>query len=224
VIRALLRFIFASPLRAAIICGLLIAVGFGYITYPDPELRKSVTDWRLQDAFVTGQDAQRVLGVLNASDGGSGEVVRLSEEEFRARGLRYTIGFPVEEDSARRFLIRYAGMENLNDERVYLAEREIFAAPWWSPHRFVYKAAAAEVGAISEVLDLTFERDVLGLVGLLLFDGVLGLIYGFVIGLIVAVLRGAGLAQAPAKREALHGPIMSRGEGGRTRPAAARRG
>jgi hypothetical protein len=204
VIRALLRFIFGSPLRAAIICGALIAVGFGLVSYPDPELRWTVSDWRLEKAFVTGADEQRVLVALTAAQRGEGELERLSEAEFRALGLPYSIGFPAEEDSARRFLIRYAGMEDVDGGRVYMAERQVFAAPWWSPHRFIYKAAAAEVNAVGEVMELTFERDVTGLMGLFIFDGLVGAVYGFIIGLIVAVVRGAGLAQAPSRSLPAH--------------------
>jgi hypothetical protein len=210
VIRALLRFVFASPLRAAVVCGLLVAVGFGLISYPDPELRKTLTDWRLENAFVTGADEQSVLAELNAAQGGDGDLVTLSESEFRARALRYSIAFPVEKDSARRFVIRYAGMEDLAGGPVYVAEREVFAAPWWSPHRFIYQAAAAEVNALGDVLDLTFERDVPGLVGLVLFDGFVGAVYGFIIGLIVSVVRGSGLPLMPEKKASTRGPALSR--------------
>jgi hypothetical protein len=67
------------------------------------------------------------------------------------------------------------------------------------------------VGAVGDVLELTFERDVPGLVGLMVFDGLVGALYGFVIGLIVAVVRGAGLSQAPSRREPGHGHALSRG-------------
>ena len=208
-IRALFRFIFSSPLRAGIVCGLLVAIGFGFLSYPDPELRKTISAWRLENAIVTGADEQRVLDLLKAAQQGDGEIVRVSEDEFRALGLDYHIGFPVEEDSARRFLIRYAGVNDLSSDEVYLAEREVFAAPWWSPHRFVYKAAAAEVNALGEVIDLTFERDVVGLVGLIVFDGFIGLIYGAIIGLIVAVVRNSGLAPLPQRGSTHHGKSFS---------------
>jgi hypothetical protein len=197
VIRALLRLIFASPLRAAIICGLLVAVGFGLVSYPDPELRKTLTGWRLEDAFVSGAEQQRVLEALRAAEAGSAEMIRLSETDFKQLGLPFVIGFPLEDDSARRFVIRHVGIRDGSGDPVYVADREVFAAPWWSPHRFIYKAAVAEVRAVGDVIELTFERDVLGLIGLLVFDGLIGALYGLVIGLIVAVVKGVGLPPLP---------------------------
>ncbi|HWC31102.1 MAG TPA: hypothetical protein VG845_13565, partial [Dehalococcoidia bacterium] len=125
--------------------------------------------------------------------------------------LPYTVGFPIEQDSARRFLIRYAGVDELNGDRVFVADRQVFAAPWWSPHRFIYKAGAAEVHALGEVIDLTFERDVVGLVGLIVFDGLIGAAYGCLIGLIVAVLRGSGLPPLPQGKAPSRTRTASRG-------------
>jgi hypothetical protein len=191
----LFRFIFKTPLRAALACGLLVAVVFGLASYPSPELRRSVSDWRIQDV-LTSPEQQQLLAAYEGAQS-NGEVVSISEEDFRDRGLAYSLSLPLEKDSGRQFLIRHIGMASLSDGRVYVAEREILAAPWWSPHRFVYKAAVAEVDAFGEVLELTFERDVLGLAGLIILDGVIGAIYGVVIGLIVAVVRNSGLAPSP---------------------------
>ena len=42
--KAIASFIFATPLRSAIICGLAIAIAFGYFTHPDPELVKRASE------------------------------------------------------------------------------------------------------------------------------------------------------------------------------------
>ena len=195
----LARFVFRSPLRAAIVCGLLVAIVFGFVSFPKPELSKSVSDWRLEDVILSDADQQRLLAAREAARSGDGQLIELTQEEFRNMELAYRVSLPDVEGSARRFVIRYTGMNDLESGRVYVAEREVFAAPWWSPHRFIYKAASAEVDAFREVLDLTFQRDVLGLTGLIVFDALIGAVYGLVVGLIVAVMRNTGLAPAPTQ-------------------------
>jgi hypothetical protein len=195
----LLGFIFRSPLRAAIVCGLLVAIGFGFASFPNPEVSKSVSDWRLEDVILSDADQQRVLTASESARGGDGQLVELTEQEFRELDLAYKVSLPDVVGSARRFVIQYAGMDDLDSGRVYVAQREVFAAPWWSPHRFIYKAASAEVDAFREVFDLTFERDVLGLTGLIVFDAFIGAVYGLVVGMIVAVIRNTGLAPAPTR-------------------------
>jgi len=195
----LLRFIFRSPLRAAIVCGILVAVVFGFVSFPRPELSKSVSQWRLEDVILSDADQQRLLSARDAARGGERELIELSEEEFKERNFAFSVSLPDVEGSARRFVIRYTGADDLAGGPVYVAEREILAAPWWSPHRFIYKAAVAEVDAFGEVLKLTYERDVLGLTGLIIFDALVGAAYGLVIGLIVGVIRNTGLAPAPKR-------------------------
>lgn len=74
-----------------------------------------------------------------------------------------------------------------------LLERYAHTGPWWSPQRYAYRAIEAEADAAARILTMTYERDLTGLVWLLLLDIGLGILYGIVIGLIVSVLRTTGL-------------------------------
>ena len=187
--KVLAGFIFCTPLRAAIVCGLLVAIAFGYFTRPDPELIKRASDLNIPPVLSGRDGAQLRQAYENATDG-NGSLVPLDEDTFKARAPRYQATFPAEEGDGRRFLLRHVGQDTLGDDTVYIWEETVFAAPWWSPHRFAYKAVEAQTGAFGEVVALTFERDVLGLIGLLLMDAIVGTLYGLVIGAIVAVVKG----------------------------------
>jgi hypothetical protein len=187
--RALTSLIFATPLRSAIVCGLVIAIAFGYFTHPDDELIKRASDLNITNA-LGGQDGAALKQAYESALDGDGSVVELDEDAFKARAPRYQATFPAEEGDARRFLLRHVGQDALGADTVYVWEETVFAAPWWSPHRFAYKAVEAQTGAFGEVVSLTFERDVPGLVGLLLMDAIVGTLYGLVIGAIVAVVKG----------------------------------
>ena len=201
----LLGFIFRSPHRAAIVCGILVAVVFGLASFPQPEVTRPVTDWRIESASLPEDEQQRLLSERAAGDGG---LVELSEDEFRARGFPYSVS-QLDVEGSRRFVIQHTGADDLAGGPVYLAEREVFAAPWWSPHRFIYKAARAEVDAFEEVLHLTYERDVLGLTGLVILDAMVGAIYGLVVGLLVSVLRGTGLTPTQRRGDSIrHHPMV----------------
>jgi hypothetical protein len=187
VIGALLEALFSSPLRAAIIVGLAVAIGVGYFSLPEPKLIKSaaeVTPARL----LSGEEGARLHTAFRSARDGNGQLVELSEDEFKAQALPFIATFPAEQ-SGNRFFLRHVGQAELGSSTVYVWEETLFAAPWWSPHRFVYKALEAETGAFGEVVRLTFERDVGGLIALLIFDAIIGFVYGALVGLIVAVRK-----------------------------------
>ena len=73
-----LRFIFRSPLRAAIVCGMLVAVLFGLASFPRPELSKAVSDWRVEDVILPDADQQRLLSARDAALAGEGDIVQLT--------------------------------------------------------------------------------------------------------------------------------------------------
>jgi len=202
---SLLRFFFRDPKRAAIVCGLLVAVLFGFVSYPRPELSKVVTNWQTDNAALSEADQQALLAARNDAS----EPVELTEDEFRARGFTYSASRL--DTSGSRFVLQHTGADELTGGQVYVAEREIFAAPWWSPHRFIYQAAEAEIDAFDEVVDLTFERNILGLVGLIVIDGLVGLVYGLVVGAIVAVLRGSNITPSPTRGDSIRHHALSRG-------------
>ncbi|HEU0074361.1 MAG TPA: hypothetical protein VFS30_10130 [Dehalococcoidia bacterium] len=201
---SLLRFLFRDPKRAAIVCGILVAVLFGFVSYPHPELNKVVPNWQIGDTALSEADQQALLAARN----GASEAVELTEEEFRARGFTYNASRL--DTSGSRFLLQHTGADELVAGQVYVAEREIFAAPWWSPHRFIYEAAEAEIDAFGEVVDLTFERNVLGLVGLIVIDGLVGLAYGVVVGAIVSVLRGSNITPSPTRGDSIRHHALTR--------------
>jgi hypothetical protein len=187
--KVILGFIFGTPLRAAIICGIAIAIAFGYFTHPDEELTKLASDLNITNV-VSGQDGATLKRAYEEAMDGTGDLVELDEDGFKAQAPGFQATFPAEEGDRRRFLLRHVGQDTIGADTVYVWEETVFAAPWWSPHRFAYKAVEAQTGAFGEVVSLTFERDVPGLAGLLLMDAIIGTLYGAVIGAIVAVIKG----------------------------------
>ncbi len=187
--KALAGILFATPLRSAIICGLVIAITFGYFTHPDEELIKQASDLNL-NTVLNGSDGAQLKEAYEEALDGNGSLIEHDEDAFEAQAPRFQATFPAEEGDGRRFLLRHVGQDTLGSDTVYVWEETVFAAPWWSPHRFAYKAVEAQTGAFGEVVSLTFERDVPGLAGLLLMDAIIGTLYGAVIGLIVAVIKG----------------------------------
>ena len=181
------RLLFGNPLRAAIVVGLAVAIGFGIFSLPEPKLIKQASE--LTTARVlSGEEGEQLSRAFRGASDGAGELTTLTESDFKARGFPFAATFPAEQ-SGNRFFLRHVGQDQLGDATVYVWEEDLFAAPWWSPHRFAYKALEAETGAFGEVVRLTFERDVLGLTGLLLLDALIGFVYGAVVGLIVAVKK-----------------------------------
>ncbi len=172
--------LFASPMRAAIVVGLAVAIGFGLFSLPQPEIVKSASDVSAT-GILSGEEGEQLSQAYQAAIDGNGELVEVSEDDFKAGDYAYTATFPAEQ-SGNRFFLRHVGQTALGDPTVYVWEEELFAAPWWSPHRFVYQAVKAETGAFGEVVQLTFERDIPGLIGLLLLDAVVGALYGAVVG------------------------------------------
>ena len=186
-IGSVLDLLFSSPLRAAIAVGLAVTIAFGLFSLPQPELVKSASE--LTSArILSGEEGEQLSRAFRAAVDGDGQLIELSEDDFKAGDFPFAATFPAEQ-SGNRFFLRHVAQATLGSDTVYVWEEDLFAAPWWSPHRFVYKAAEAEIGAFGEVVRLTFERDVAGLVGLLLFDAVIGFVYGAVVGLIVAVRK-----------------------------------
>jgi hypothetical protein len=184
---SLFRVLFANPTRAAIVVGLAVAIGFGLFSLPEPKLFKSASEIT-PARILSGEEGEQLSRAYRNATNGEGELIQLTKEEFEAAGFPFAATFPAEQ-SGNRFFLRHVAQASLGDNTVYIWEQDLFAAPWWSPHRFVYKAVEAETGAFGQVVRLTFERDVLGLTGLLLFDALLGVVYGAVVGLIVAVRR-----------------------------------
>jgi hypothetical protein len=91
-----------------------------------------------------------------------------------------------------------------------LAKRYGQAGPWWSPQRYLYRAVEAEVDTARDLLVLTFERDLSGLVWLLLLDLSLGALYGSIVSMIVAVLRGpAEGRQIPGSERSIPPPPVA---------------
>ncbi len=183
----MLDLLFASPLRAAIVVGLAVTLAFGLFSLPEPTIVKSASEIT-PARILSGEEGEALSQAYRTAADGDAELIELDEDAFKAGAFAYAATFPAEQ-SGNRFFLRHVGQATLGSDTVYVWEEHLFAAPWWSPHRFVYKAAQAEIGAFGEVVRLTFERDAFGLAGLLLFDAVLGVIYGAVVGLIVAVRR-----------------------------------
>ncbi len=186
------------PFRAAVVGGVIVAVVFGAASFPEEEqIQKTLDDWLPEDA----SDDQAVVAELISSleraqqDDGA-QITRVSEERFREINPSIAHAFTEVEDGD--FLIRYLGQEP-DDDTLYLADRKVQAAPWWHPDRFLYKAVDAETSEARNVLELTFERDWQGLLGLLFLDLAVGSVYGVLTGLIVGVLHMTGLEPpAPA--------------------------
>jgi hypothetical protein len=187
VIGAMFDLLFSSPLRAAVVVGLAVTIAFGLFSLPEPELVKSASE--LTSArILSGEEGEQLSQAFRAAADGEGELIDLTEEEFKAGDFPFAATFPAEQ-SGNRFFLRHVAQATLGSDTVYVWQEDIFAAPWWSPHRFVYNALEAETGAFGEVVRLTFERDVLGLIALLVFDALIGFVYGAVVGLIVAVRK-----------------------------------
>jgi hypothetical protein len=148
-----------------------------------------VADWRPPGFVTEGPVKDRLLAALQ----GAGDVVEVPEHEFRELALSASYALPLPTSDGRGFVIRYAGLAGDAAQRVYVAERELYAGPRWSPERLLYAAVDAQVDQVSNVLQLTFERDWQALIGLLLLDFAIGGIYACVVGLILAVLGLEGL-------------------------------
>ena len=117
------------------------------------------------------------------------------------------VSFPREEQIEKQITgWQTGGLGPLADAPALL-ERFAHAGPWWSPQRYVYKAVAAEIDAAGDVLTMTYKRDLDGLVWLLLLDLGLSAIYGIVAGMIVAVLRGAGIDRQKEKPPVQPAPV-----------------
>jgi hypothetical protein len=171
---------------------IFVALVLGLASYPGQER----VERRLRDlpVLAPGAQADELLAAARAYDlGEASNVVRLSPEEFLERVLPVRFAFAEPGKGDRSFRVRYLGKEAGTGSRVYLAERDVHSTESWSPERWAYKALEAEVQQASSVLRLTFERDVTGLVGLLLLDVLVGAIYGVIFGLILNVLGMEGI-------------------------------
>lgn len=189
------------PVRAAIIFGLFVAIAFGAISFPvEKRIEKTVDGWLPAHASDDPAVIDDLIESLEAARQKDRDLVTVSEERFRELDLPLAHAFTEATAGDSAFAIKYVGKESEQSDIVYLAERKVSAGPWWSPDRIMYRAFRAETGQLGNVLRLTFERDLEGLLGLLLLDLLVGGVYGTLAGLIVAVMNSTGL-RLPGDRE-----------------------
>jgi hypothetical protein len=199
-------FFIRRPLHAGVIVGLIVAIVFGLVSFPsEGSLDKTIDDW-LPENGVTGEaEINELIAALEEARAGDGTVESVSESRFQDLDLERTYAFPTARSDA--FEIEYVGQTEPGSDTVYVATREVYAAPWWHPDRLLYRAAGHHVDAFGSGLRLTYERDWDGLGALLLMDAIVGVVYGAMISLILAVLggtqsqppKGAGGRQLPAE-------------------------
>lgn len=176
------------PIRTAILVGIAFTVIFGVVSFPsEGAIDKTIEDWLPQNNTNDQQTIDDLIQSLeNERATGGQNLVTLSEDEFRDR--RLALALASLDDTGDHFVIRYLGKETEDSQTIYLAERKVAPAPWWSPDRLIYQAAEGKVDRLGSVLTLTFERDLTGLLGLLLIDLTVGAIYGGIVGLILWTL------------------------------------
>jgi hypothetical protein len=143
-----------------------------------------------QQAAVPSPPARDALiSALRAYEAGNAaSVIALSPEEFEAKDLPVRLALAEHKEGDRSFRVRLLGSEGDAVPQTYVTERVVHATESWSPERWAYRAIDAEVQQASNVLRLTFERDLTGLIGLLCLDVLVGAVYGVIFGLIAAVL------------------------------------
>ncbi len=191
-----------NPYRAAIAAGILVALLFGWVSFPtEKTLVRTVDDWLPSYAKSLDSVAPEALAVLDAVARGEfrDKTVKVSPQEFSELPLPVAYVYPQLSGDGREFRIQYTGLSAAGDS-VYLAERKVAAASGLDPARWFYKAVEAEADRAGNVLNLTYERDVTGLLALLLLDLVVGGIYGAMVGMILAVLGTERLDKAHAPK------------------------
>jgi hypothetical protein len=174
------------PLHSGVIVGLIVALTFGLFSFPsERSIEKQIDDWLPQRATSDPAEINQMITALEEAQAGERSLTRISEDEFRELELARSYASP-EGRADGSFEIRYIGQADESDA-VYLAEREVHAAPWWHPDRLLYRAASHEIDRFGEGLRLTYDRDWDQLGGLLIMDALVGLVYGGIVGLILSV-------------------------------------
>lgn len=200
------------PYRGAVLVGIVVAVVFGWVSFPrEKTIEKTIAGWLPENIAPAGRPRTRLLDDLASyREGGGEKLVKVSEQEFRDLDLAETYAYPAPADNDRDFRIQYIGRPPAS-EKLYVAERTVSSAPWWSPDRWVYRALEAEAESFGDVLRLTYERDLTGLIALLVMDVVVGGLYAAIAGMIFAVLGGEGLDRRQLPKPAPTVPIDPRG-------------
>jgi hypothetical protein len=182
------------PVRSAALSGILITLIVTFVSFPRSEtLERTVAGWAAPGFATSGPVRDELLSSYER--GGGEAIVELSEAELRDRSPALAAAVPILSEDGRKALVRYLGKDSTVSETIYAAERTINIGPWWSPNRFLYRAVDVQVDSVGRALRLTYERDLQGLIALLLIDTIVGFAYGAVIGLILAVLGLEGLEQ-----------------------------
>jgi hypothetical protein len=177
-----------NPHRAAILAGILVALLFGWASFPRHKtIEKTLADWAPQNLVPAGPARNELAGALAAVRGGNQAAASVvSPDEFKTLQLPATYVETAPGPGRDDFVITYVGRDASG--RTYVADRKVAAAAALDPRRWLYRAAEAEVDQFNNILRLTFERDLSGLVALLVMDLIVGAFYGVVVGLILSVL------------------------------------
>jgi hypothetical protein len=182
-----------NPYRASILIGFMVAVIFGWVSFPrEKTIEKTVTEWLPANIAPLGTVREELAASLASFRAGESDAVTsVSDSEFVGLGLPQTYVDTGGTQGRAEFVIGYAGKDAQGN--VYVAERKIPAASSFSPDRWFYKAVDAEVEQFGNVLHLTYERDLSGLAALLLMDVIVGAVYAAIVGMILSVLGMEGL-------------------------------
>lgn len=176
------------PIRTAIIVGIIFTILFGLVSFPSEDtVDRTVKGWLPANNTDDPAVINDLISTLESErDSGGRGLVTLSEDEFRDRDL--SVAHASIDDTGDEFVIRYLGKESESSRTIYMAERKVSPAPWWSPDRLLYQAAEGKINTLGDVLTLTFERDLSGLIGILALDLFVGTIYATIAGLILWTL------------------------------------
>jgi hypothetical protein len=174
------------PLHAGVIVGLIVAVAFGLFAFPQEDsIDKTIDDWLPENATAEQAEIDSLIAALEEAQAGNRSLERVSEEEFRELDLDRSYAVPDGRQDGS-FEIHYLGQTD-NQGTVYVAERQVHVAPWWHPDRLLYRAASYHVDRFGEGLRLTYDRDWDRLGGLLIMDLIVGVIYGGIVAMILAL-------------------------------------
>jgi hypothetical protein len=177
------------PLHAGIIVGVIVAAAFGLFAFPNEDsVEKSIVEWLPEDGVSSEAEINSLIAALEDARAGNGTLERVSVDEFRDLELEESHAFATPRSDA--FAVEYVGRANEDAGTVYVAEQEVYAAPWWHPDRLLYKAADHHIDSFGNGLRLSYERDWDGLGALLILDAILGIVYGGLVSVILAVAGG----------------------------------
>jgi hypothetical protein len=145
----MLSWMVRHPFHTGVMAGLIIALAFGLLSFPnESSIQKTVDDWLPEGAASDEAEIDALITALEDARAGEGALREVSEQEFREMGLDSTYAFP-ETRKDGSFGIRYVGQEAEDDSTVVVAERTVDAAPWWHPDRLLYRAVRAETDRFS---------------------------------------------------------------------------